>query len=1366
MSDVPPDRQCTLPTCEREATDPTDPTPVCETHLAAVSGDEEPEDTTTSEPSDESIREHYHDARDALAPIATFGDAPTGAFVGNFGWYQTRPITDVDDLEDGWTDYGRVKTLARDYQAIAADARNDTDARSLYALTTYSRAALEPVRCRIGDDGREWEGDANPLPEYGEIDAIAPFADVDLADEYKERPLPEDRRDLVETALKEYRDAFADLMGGPGGVFMLDSVGGAYLFGAPAATRPIAERYDREDRERIFSELMDRLNDWLEGVATDVNSEFPALEGVFEPDYLNNKNRQYKAPLSVHKSIDGVVHPIDVDSPAYEFTPLDDVDDDLRDETREWGERFTDPDHADRVGALVETLWREYYDREDVATWKDALDAWLEEQRERRLAKAHQRALDERRQRERLAERRETLAEQAGKDPADVTVDDALADLEVTSVRKDVFDALEKRAVVDVRAVIRAHCSDEWDTSSRDHETTFDPSWRPSGSGKSCAVPNGSNAFVDNGCDGGGGPAKAYALGNGILPRTDTAAAKSLTGRRWGEAIDGLRRDGYDIPVYVPEAGDTNGDGEEYDQTPLWALRNAAVALDVCGPDDFREQETDDGETYLGFDRETYNATLEALGAEGINHGREPMDGEDADAVSALPIGQLDALDPAERRRYAKRRGLEWPTTDEARTRLFETVAEVLRNEDDRVVDAPTSLGKTHTVAATRWGARSELTDGRPVVHLLETRDARDEAIDVAEEKGGQYHVLLGRHEACPVAAGEHDDDLTLGGEPASEWLDAVCDGKGLPFSTAHRYLEEHNDQDETLPCCDDAECHGVKQWDTYREGPEGDLEYWPLVIATHNFAFAPGLRTANNVVIDEQPSYEQDLSTDRVRRAVGAYLREINAPVSTWEAFIQLSRIDQYGTDAAKERDALEDAIGADPDREWYFTDPDAHILAPALARAIFRSEDRANGRRFGKTVHEPPRLEAGAREDDDWNREWVSVVLDEANDVRSVRVVPDFGSARSVVGLDAHPATPLWQANTVPWIKPKEVLEPDARQLWRRYERGLRVVQVGDATRPLSGDKALEWLSERKLEALFDHLVDEYGTQFRTCITTAQVEDRVAELMDDAGVHRPDLMHFGEEKSRNDFATERIGLVNGCMDPGDDYVLDLLAELDLNAEAETALTDDGEEYRARGRGFDGPDAETATEILASVRENHTAQAAGRYARSPTDPEATATVFVRTDAVPDRFTDVVVPGVEWAFGEDQQAIVDELRSSTDGRTAREIADEVGCSKEHVRATLKRLSDDENGEPAVRLSPDEGENGATLYAESGVPRSGVCDLGESPTDPYRDSSRWELAIRSPVERGDVDPSPDTPGSADGSAWEWSIGGDSPPDSAG
>lgn len=119
---------------------------------------------------------------------------------------------------------------------------------------------------------------------------------------------------------------------------------------------------------------------------------------------------------------------------------------------------------------------------------------------------------------------------------------------------------------------------------------------------------------------------------------------------------------------------------------------------------------------------------------------REPASSSEASyarTVSALPLRQLDTLSPSERKRAARKRGLEWPSTSEARDRLFDTIATVMRHEDDQVIDAPTSLGKSHTVAATRWGARDDLTGSKPVVHLSATRKARDEAAATARAEGG-----------------------------------------------------------------------------------------------------------------------------------------------------------------------------------------------------------------------------------------------------------------------------------------------------------------------------------------------------------------------------------------------------------------------------------------------------------------------------------------------------------------------------------------------------------------------------------------------------------------------------------------------------
>jgi DNA-binding transcriptional ArsR family regulator len=485
-------------------------------------------------------------------------------------------------------------------------------------------------------------------------------------------------------------------------------------------------------------------------------------------------------------------------------------------------------------------------------------------------------------------------------------------------------------------------------------------------------------------------------------------------------------------------------------------------------------------------------------------------------------------------------------------------------------------------------------------------------------------------------------------------------------------------------------------------------------------------------VILDERPDFTADLPQDRIRRAVTAYLQEIDAPVSTWEALVSLARFDHTSgqSDAAREQDALDDALGTDPPTEWYVDDPDAHALAPDLARAVWRAlrweDPDANGRRSTKVLHEPPRFDAGDGEQ--YAGAWLSVVIDDENTVRTVRATPDFSQARAVVGLDAHPSMPLWEQNAAPGMTRDAVLDPTERHLWRRYERGLTVVQVGDATRPRSGSKAREWTNDERVRTVLDALRDHYGDEFDTAITTTQVEPVVRAVLADVTDEDLDdnhLLHYGEEKSRNPeaFADAAAGYVYGCMDPGDEFILDALAELGLDAEPATATTDDGDEYREKGRTFDGPDADTAQAVLASVRENHVAQAAGRYARDPEDGDG-AVVFVHTDATPPGFADLKVPGVEWLATDLQREILEELVARPSA-TAREIAAAVGCSKDHVRETLARLE----AEGLVARHPGAGDHGADMYREDGADGA-LLDLGLDQTadDPLRDTTRWSPAI--------------------------------------
>ena len=269
-----------------------------------------------------------------------------------------------------------------------------------------------------------------------------------------------------------------------------------------------------------------------------------------------------------------------------------------------------------------------------------------------------------------------------------------------------------------------------------------------------------------------------------------------------------------------------------------------------------------------------------------------------------------------------------------------------------------------------------------------------------------------------------------------------------------------------------------------------------------------------------------------------------------------------------------------------------------------------------------------------------------------------------------------------------------------------------------------------------MLDALGDEFGQRFSTAITTQQIEPALQRLLADTLGTDPEALdddqtlHYGEEKSRNPAAFEnsRAGYVYGCMDPGDEFVLDTLAELGLDATPGTAETDAGETVREKGRTFDGTDADTAREVLASVRENHVAQAAGRYARSPDRADSGATVFVHTDAAPEGFVDIETPGVEWLATDLQREILTEL-SDRPTATTREIAETVDCTKEHVRETLARLVE---ADVATRTEGT-GDFGADEFRADGV-TDALAGLGlnETTNDPLLSPNRWSLAISSPA----------------------------------
>ena len=548
-----------------------------------------------------SIRDYYQRVEPVYDALATVQEYPTIGLNDFVGWYIKRDHGDVDLIEAGYPQHGRVARLDADFEEI-----QDRIERTLYAVTTYKSPEAfqrwEPCRFDTEEGTTVWRK-SPPTPEYPDLRAIPVWGDIDLADGLKpfRGDLDDERRTLVENTLTAYIEEYADLYGTRNAVYALDSVGGAYIFGAPEATLPIADHFrdDLDALERVFDEFLDRSNAWLQNAETRVNDRIDGADGVIHPDWVNNKNRQYKPPLSIHADHDAVVAPLDPTNLQYELVPFDHVDADLIERAISWAEDFTRVEHTDCVSPLVATLWADLYDEH--RDWRTTLDAWIATERERERKHRRQREQALRRRQERL----ETLGNSLDGQP-------------ITPFKQDVYEAVES---VDITEVARHYASDEYDTDPSQPRPQFDPSWRHSESGASCFVDGQANTFGDSKVNAGGGPAKLIALATGIL----AAANEHLDGETYWAAVDELRDASYEIPVWVPEVGSKDVTGDTYTEMPFWAVKKAAVALGVCSPEAFVERESEDG-TYEGFpDYETFNSALEAIEKIGLHHGREPI---------------------------------------------------------------------------------------------------------------------------------------------------------------------------------------------------------------------------------------------------------------------------------------------------------------------------------------------------------------------------------------------------------------------------------------------------------------------------------------------------------------------------------------------------------------------------------------------------------------------------------------------------------------------------------------------------------------------------------------------------------------------
>jgi len=604
-------------------------------------------------------------------------------------------------------------------------------------------------------------------------------------------------------------------------------------------------------------------------------------------------------------------------------------------------------------------------------------------------------------------------------------------------------------------------------------------------------------------------------------------------------------------------------------------------------------------------------------------------------------------------------------TTSEARDRLEDTLFSALESGENTLIDAPTALGKSHTVATTPWRDHLDIIGEKPVVHIHQTIDARDDAIeDIPDEI--DYHVLRGREESCPVARGNYDNELIApDGSNPSDWFDQKCNVEEIPFSRVHRRLRKAIG---CLPCNQNGSCPAGSQWREWTT--EDDEPRYDVIHMTQKFAFVNGLIEGKNVIFDEQPDFEMSITEstrDHLRQSISNLLHRRSDGKYTISDLMTSAR--HRWEEPLEELTSLLEGEVTD---EWLFSREETHRLAAKIGRAIASAKSISDTRYCGR----------------DGN---LTVVFTDKGKLRYIHRRPALEQARCVIGLDAHPVNQLWKANTIDDLEQKAILSDTERDWWRQHERDLHIIRIGNARRSNSNG----WQSDTEedhADAIIRNLREKYGEAFRTAICASSVKDDVRRMLEAAGVAVPDLIHYGNEKSQNKFENESVGCLLGCLDPGDEPIFDWLALCGLEAEPET-LIEDGEVTRKPGRGFTGPDADAADDFLGSVRENHLAQSVGRYARNPSDKESGATVYVWSAALPDSLTDEVLTTAYTNVTEMRKEIAEYVRGSETPVTNLDIREEFGVVRKTAWESLTMMVD----QGIATVSKGTGTDGADEY---------------------------------------------------------------------
>lgn len=529
---------------------------------------------------------------------------------------------------------------------------------------------------------------------------------------------------------------------------------------------------------------------------------------------------------------------------------------------------------------------------------------------------------------------------------------------------------------------------------------------------------------------------------------------------------------------------------------------------------------------------------------------------KDAEPYAILPdSGDLEHASSGWDWRHAGkvREGL---SIDEARQRTQDAISGAYESSDRILIEALPTMGKT------TGAIRAAADTGTQITYLCPRREVMEEVAQKARDVGLDVYTLPAFTRHCDTANGEHGD----------KWAKTVRDWYDRGATPRDIHMNAEYELGRPLPCQKHKgqECPYTSMW---RFEPED----YDVLIGHYVHGHKPKVTQGRTVVFDEFPgdAYETELGY-MLEASVTAFLQAHDSL-----PFGDYADLMENRTDAQRRSDALLWFEENEPedDSPLVFDSSYAHAKAPYAVFTLLAAatENLGNG-------WERCKLPGGGYG-----------LFDRENNVVRLLTPPILTYTSGVLALDGTPTKRMWELTLGTRLNHRQVLTDGERVEYIRDVLNLNLVRTSEYVKPYNNSDNVHLVEDR---ALLEAIGDKHGR--KPVLITTLAAEKVYEnegVLDEVG----DYEHYGNLKSSNEFATERLGVVIGSQHYGDGFI------------EKWGAYDGRCLERGEGKGVDLSYGAFGDRILSHMREHETLQAAMRFGRDGNG----ATVYVNTAALP-----------------------------------------------------------------------------------------------------------------------------------------------------